>query len=115
MLVVEATSPPPVATIQLTARLGTPFPASSTSRTTSGSASSVPAPADWSFPDTRWSWSASPDKAVAVNVRGDPERPLLDAVADCAPVEEPRVQEVSARPSGPVTLDAGSTLPLPAL
>jgi hypothetical protein len=63
------------------------------------------------LPETRTNWFAVPGTAVAPKVTGDPLRSMLEAVAACGPVEEPRTQNVSARPSAPVVEEDGSTLP----
>jgi hypothetical protein len=74
----------------------------------------VPAVAVWPLPELIARFAAAPAVAVALNVTGDPVRPVTVAVADCDPAAVPSVHVVPARPLPFVDTDVLPTDPLPA-
>src|SRR2546428_5296659 len=66
----------------------------------------------WLSPPLKAMVLARPCVAVAVNVTGEPARPVTVAVAPCAPAMVPRTRVAVARPVAPVT-DEGLIEPPP--
>ena len=86
------TEPPPDATAKVTAIPETGLLFGSVTSTLGLVATAVPAVADWLLPALRAILAAAPAVPVAVNVTGEPVRPLLVAVSVFVPAVVPRVQ-----------------------
>src|SRR5206468_1924908 len=81
--------------------------------TTSGLPSVEPAKPAWLSPDVSTIWVAGPTLPVAVNVTGDPERPVATAATLFAPAVVPSVSVVCVKPDAFVVPLVGATLPPP--
>src|SRR6185295_15991920 len=103
--------PPPVPTTQLIALPPTPFPLSSTRRTTRDSASWAPTAPVCALPDTSRSEVGFAGSAVCVKVTE--ASPAEEACAVCGPEALPSTRSAAAVPSAPIETLAGLMDPPP--
>jgi len=94
--------PPPLATANVTDVPGTALPYASLIDTTSGLASAVPTFAVWLLPDTIAIVAGAPGLPVAVNVIGEPVRPVALTLTLFGPATGPRMSTVFAWPCASV-------------